>query len=199
MADDHELVSVHQNLGRPRPSVVIGRERVSVHARAGDRKKVAPLDFGKGPVLREKIRGLADRPDHVAKHGRRQSPAHGHDLMKGVVQARPDEVVHARVHDGEPPGVRRLRERHPRDQHARVRDEVPARLENQLQPEFREQGEHGREQRLGRRGRVLSGFGAAVLEGIIVDPEPSADVDEIKGDAERLERSDEPGQKPWPP
>ena len=60
------------------------------------------------------------------------------DVVEGVVERRPDQIVHRRVDDDEVPGVAFLHVDHFGDQDAGIADDQPARLEHHLEAELRD-------------------------------------------------------------
>src|SRR5262249_44763159 len=113
---------VHQRLGGPRPRVVVRRHREAVGPGTHQSEQVTFRYRWQRAVLGEEIAGFADRPHHVGglHHRRRAGFVHRADLVVGVVERRPDEVVHGRVHDDEALGLGRLAVEHPRQEDAGV-------------------------------------------------------------------------------
>ncbi len=61
---------------------------------------------------------------------------HGHDLVPGIVERRPDQVVHGGVLDNEPARHPGLHVDHTGNQDARIGDQRPARFEGEPEPKI---------------------------------------------------------------
>ena len=107
--------------------------------------------------------------------------------MEGVVERRPDQVVHRRVDDQEVLRVAFLHEDHFRDEDAGIADDQPARLEHHLQAEL---------------GDVLAhDFGIGIGQGrravvdAVGDAEATAEIDMVDGVAVGAQRADQFSQQ----
>ena len=90
---------VHQRLGRPRPQVVVGGHAEAVSACVADWQQVAAAAGrrGPGPGSRRSRRPAPPRPPLLA----RRAWSYGLDAVVRLVERRPEQVVHPRVHDHE--------------------------------------------------------------------------------------------------
>ncbi len=127
--------------------------------------------------MREEIRAFADGADdlpspHIA--GARADRLH---VVPGVVEGRPDQVVHRGVDDREVSSASRLEVENAREQHAGVADEIAAWLEQQALAA------------IAARALYCDPVGARVdrLGVAIADAEPAADVDVLERDAVGLD------------
>src|SRR5207244_2601196 len=103
-------------------------------------------DVRQRALLGQEIAGLANRSHHVGRfHGRRRLRfVHRTDLVVGVVERRPDQVVHGRVHDDEALGLGRLAIEHSGQQDAGVADDRSPWLDDHGDVELtRERHQHG--------------------------------------------------------
>ena len=120
---------------------------------------------GQFGVPQKAVGGLADRTDDVGDDGPViWNGIHIFDFMRGLVQRRPQEVVHPGVGDHERLAALLLDVEHARQQHARRAGDGAARLDQGAERPARERGEHGRGVGFRRHGRLA-------------DPDSSADVE----------------------
>ena len=99
-----------------------------------ERQEVAGGDRRHRPLTGEGIGGLADRPDHVHRRGpgAGRGRGHRHDLVPGVVEAGPQQIVHGGVHHQKRALGPGFDVEHPGHHDAGVADQDAAGLEHQL-------------------------------------------------------------------
>ena len=144
---------VDDDLAGARAGVVVGAHRERVGARRAHREQIAR---GKREiaVVREEIRAFADGADDLPAARRVGARPHRLDVVPGIVERRPDEVVHRRVDDREIARVAGLQVQHAGQQHAGVADEKAARLEQQPVVARAARAPHG--ERVLRSGSIVS-------------------------------------------
>ena len=129
-------LAIHQHLGRPRPAIVIRRQRHAIRTRIQNRKQVAFLPARRSCDRAQEVAALADRAHDV--HGLASSPVRsGHDrhnLVISVVERGTNQVIHRRVHHHKLLPVISLAIDDARQQHASRRDNGPPRLQQQMYP-----------------------------------------------------------------
>lgn len=101
--DEGGLVAFDEDLGGAGAGVVVGGLGHAVGSGVEQGDEVAGLDLGDGAVTGEEVSGLADGADDVGRDlgGFADGLADGDDLVVGVVEGGPDEVVHGGVGDDE--------------------------------------------------------------------------------------------------
>ena len=151
LANHVHVGAIDQDLRRARAAVVVRRHHEAVRARAHHGEQVAVRRLGHLTLAREEIAALAYRPHHVGGHDL-AAPARrstGRISMVGLVEHRPNQIVHRAVDHDEALHVGFLDVEHARHQHAGVADHHAARLGDYLEPEARD--------RLQQRVRVFRG------------------------------------------
>src|ERR671917_602879 len=100
LANDGPPLTPDEDLGGAGTGVVVRGHREAVCAGAHDREQVALPGVGQLAVAGEVVPGFADRADEVRVRDRAVL-VYGAHLVVGVVEARSEAGVHARVGDDE--------------------------------------------------------------------------------------------------
>src|SRR6516225_9954189 len=124
LSNQRELIAANERFCRQGTRIIVRRHYKSIRARAHDCEQIAFPQFGHFPVKRKKISRLTHRSNDVDFSSLAVAPAHKftltwrfasaslfdgdgarlidrHDFVIALVQRRPDEIVHAGIHNGE--------------------------------------------------------------------------------------------------
>jgi hypothetical protein len=97
--------AVDDRLRRDGTSIVVRGHRRTVGASIADGQHVADLNRRERAVAPQRIRCFAHRPHDIGADRLARPRRDGFDRMPGVVQRRPEQVRHSRVHHDEPAAV----------------------------------------------------------------------------------------------
>src|SRR2546421_204263 len=127
-------VAFHQHLRRP-GSLVVGRaHHEAIRSGAEHREDLARRDGGQLAIERQEVARLADRAHDVDQLLGLSAVLERDQIVMSVVVAGSHEVRHAGVHHHELLAAGVLAGQHARQQHARVRHDIAARLAYQGEP-----------------------------------------------------------------
>src|SRR5262245_51812643 len=104
-SNDLIALSVHQDFRRSRARIVIRRQRESIPTCVSYRQSLATLHLRQRALTGQVVCGLANGAYDVCDEGLPFDPFNWNDLVVRTVQAGPDQVVHARIHNYKLPAL----------------------------------------------------------------------------------------------
>ena len=128
-----KLPTAHQHLGRQQTGIVARSHHRAIGTGGLHRQQIVRLQLRQHAILGQIIAAFADRSDDIG--GMRRFWGTGalhHDIMMGLVEGRPDQIVHRRIDDDETPGRALLHIDHAGQQHAGIADQQSAGLADHL-------------------------------------------------------------------
>ncbi len=121
---------IDQDFRRAGPGIVIGAQGHAVGAGVQDRHQVSFFYLRQFPIPGKEVARLTHRADDIDHRWLRlRILDHGQNLMVGLVERRPDEVVHPGVCDYESFASIALDHQHPGQQGSGLGNQEPAGLE----------------------------------------------------------------------
>ena len=137
--------------------------------------------------MRQIIPGFTNRPHHIRKLVLRPSLApNRHNLMPALIQRRPNQVIHRRIHNLENLRLPPLLINHLRQQHPRIAHHEATRLQQNPQSQIFQQRHHRIRIRLNRQRMTLIALQtppiltARIQTLLVNNPDPSPDTEELQ-------------------
>src|SRR6266853_953071 len=136
--------TVDDHLGRAGPAIVVRRHHEAVGAGTHHSQQVAGLRLGQVALTRKEVAALAYRADDIGGNDASyRARNHVPNIVKGLVQHGPDQVIHRTVDYDKALDVGLLDVEYARHQDTRVADQHAPRLDDQLEAEALERAGQG--------------------------------------------------------
>src|SRR3989442_649842 len=130
-ADDVKAISVHQDLVRPRMSIIVRCHRKTISPDAHNREQVSRLGAWNLPILGEKIAAFTNGSDYIGHNRIRRSLNHGTNRLIRAVKSRANEIVHSAIDNDKLLLIVLLQIKHLSNQNSCVPHDHAARLKDQ--------------------------------------------------------------------